>query len=125
LTLSDIPGVKVSQMNTQIDASFNQPLFLCGLLKENDKKSIKGLPFLQSLPILGALFSSTNYLKDRSELVIILYPHNRPPQAPVTGSEYFFNANLKLSNEPPARKLLPSETILKLKQSVDYPWNIF
>ncbi len=55
-----------------------------GLLKNNLVANKKGLPFLADLPILGALFRSTDYQQDRSELVFVITPRLvKPQQGPV------------------------------------------
>jgi pilus assembly protein CpaC len=56
-------------------------MVLGGLLQDNVKQSIAGLPGLKSLPILGTLFRSRDFQRDESELVIIVTPYLVKPVA--------------------------------------------
>ncbi|MGK5084304.1 hypothetical protein WDW37_13490 [Bdellovibrionota bacterium FG-1] len=88
IALEDIPGIQVNRMNTQVDARYGVPLLLSGLLQQGMREQAKGLPFLRNIPILGRLFSSEDYLTEKSELVAILLPASSPPSAsmsPFTG----------------------------------------
>lgn len=85
ITGNDIPGIQANRMKTQVDARFGVPLFLSGLLQSSTRKHARGLPALRSLPILGALFGSEDYLNEKSELVAILLPSAAPPPpTPIT-----------------------------------------
>jgi pilus assembly protein CpaC len=53
-----------------------------GLLQQNTTRDISGFPGLQNLPILGALFSSKNYIDRQTELVIIVTPYLVRPTSP-------------------------------------------
>jgi pilus assembly protein CpaC len=54
---------------------------LSGLLQDKIREEARGLPFLRNIPVLGALFGSEEFLKDRSELVVILLPTTSPPES--------------------------------------------
>jgi pilus assembly protein CpaC len=56
-------------------------MVLGGLLQDNVKQSLAGLPGLKSLPILGTLFRSRDFQRDESELVIIVTPYLVKPVA--------------------------------------------
>jgi pilus assembly protein CpaC len=56
-------------------------MVLGGLLQDNVKQSIAGLPGLRSLPVLGTLFRSRDFLRDETELVIIITPYIVKPVA--------------------------------------------
>jgi pilus assembly protein CpaC len=54
------------------------------LLQNHNSNSIKKAPFLGDLPILGALFRSTSYQRDETELVIVVTPYLvRPTSGPL------------------------------------------
>ena len=116
----DIPGVKTNRMKTQVDATLGRPLFLSGLLHEDQRKDIRGFPALKDIPILGALFSSQEYQSAQSELVAVLLPHAETPNAPM---EKFGESRLPDGPLPPPRNWLSAEDMRNLKQSSDYPWN--
>jgi pilus assembly protein CpaC len=48
---------------------------IAGLLRNSNTNDISKAPFLGDLPILGALFRSTNYRRSETELVIIVTPY--------------------------------------------------
>ena len=114
------PGVQVNRMTTQVDAQFGVPLLLSGLLQEQTREEILGVPVLKNIPILGRLFQSEDYLNQRSELVAILYPYIQPPAPPLKS----------LKNSMPLRKIPIPESWLSpaqekaLKESKEYPWNV-
>jgi pilus assembly protein CpaC len=120
-SLSDdkIPGIQANRMKTEVDAQYGIPLLLSGLLQQGTRDTAKGLPFLRSIPILGSLFGSDDYLADRSELVAILMPSSSPPPAPI---ERLVRLAPK-GSVPPPRDWTSSEDQKRLKSSPNYPWN--
>jgi pilus assembly protein CpaC len=46
-----------------------------GLLKDDVRQQLTGMPGLKKLPILGPLFRSRDYLRHETELVIIVTPY--------------------------------------------------
>ncbi len=52
-----------------------QSFVIGGLVKNNVTTDIKAFPVLGEIPILGALFRSTSFQTDKSELVFVLTPH--------------------------------------------------
>ena len=59
-----------------------QSLAIAGLIKNNVTETIKRLPVLGEIPILGALFRSSEFQTDRSELMFIITPRLVRPLAP-------------------------------------------
>ena len=47
---------------------------MAGLLSDQTRQNMDGMPGMKDLPILGALFSSKDYQKSETELVIIVTP---------------------------------------------------
>lgn len=117
--LDQIPGIQANRMKTQVDATFNSPLLLSGLLKQWVRKDARGLPFLRDIPVLGLLFGSQDYLHERSELVAILYPYAAPPEPTARNlSQLLPKGHLP----PPESWMNPREEKL-LRESKDFPWN--
>jgi pilus assembly protein CpaC len=52
-----------------------------GLIKNNLVTNLKGLPLLGEVPVLGALFRSTDYQQDRTELVFVITAHLVKPMS--------------------------------------------
>jgi pilus assembly protein CpaC len=70
-----IPAIDTRRMSTVVELKDNQSFAIAGLLKNNVRESVKKFPVLGDIPILGALFRSTKYQKDETELVVIVTPH--------------------------------------------------
>ena len=51
-----------------------QTLILSGIIQESDRTSVTKVPVLGDIPILGALFRSTNKTNQRQEVVVLLTP---------------------------------------------------
>ncbi|WP_396134166.1 type II secretion system protein GspD, partial [Chamaesiphon sp. VAR_48_metabat_135_sub] len=51
-----------------------QTLILSGIIQESDRTSVSKVPILGDIPILGALFRSTNKSNQRQEVVVLLTP---------------------------------------------------
>jgi type IV pilus assembly protein PilQ len=51
-----------------------QTLILSGIIQESDRTSVSKVPILGDIPILGALFRSTNKSNTRQEVVVLLTP---------------------------------------------------
>ncbi|HEX8884802.1 MAG TPA: type II and III secretion system protein family protein, partial [Noviherbaspirillum sp.] len=51
-----------------------QSLAIGGLIRDNLAQNIRALPLLGEVPVLGALFRSSDFQNDRSELVFIVTP---------------------------------------------------
>ncbi len=48
---------------------------MAGLIQEQTKQQINGLPGLQQLPVLGTLFRSRDYVNRQSELMVLVTPY--------------------------------------------------
>ncbi len=70
-----VPGLKVRRANTTVELSSGGSLVMAGLIQENTKQSLNGLPGAQDIPILGALFRSRDYQNEETELVVIVTPY--------------------------------------------------
>ncbi|MBL7204713.1 MAG: type II and III secretion system protein family protein [Desulfobacteraceae bacterium] len=70
-----VPGLTTRKASTVVELGDGQSFAIAGLLKETIKESISRFPLLGDIPILGALFRSSDFKKDETELVIIVTPH--------------------------------------------------
>jgi pilus assembly protein CpaC len=69
-----IPGLRVNRTETSVEIPSGGALALAGLIKEQTKQTINGLPGLMQLPVLGPLFKSRDYQNRQTELVILVTP---------------------------------------------------
>ncbi|MEJ6392438.1 type II and III secretion system protein family protein [Gymnodinialimonas sp. 2305UL16-5] len=72
---SGVPGLRTREASTTIEMRDGESFAIAGLLQDDFRDSIGQVPWLGDLPILGALFRSTSYQREQSELVIILTAH--------------------------------------------------
>ncbi len=83
VTLSgiSISALKKRQAESTVELPSGGTLALAGLLSEDTRKNIDGMPGLKDLPILGTLFRSQDYIKRETELVVLVTPYTVKPQA--------------------------------------------
>jgi pilus assembly protein CpaC len=70
-----VPGLSTRRASTSVELADGQSFAIAGLLKESIREGISKVPLLGDIPILGALFRSQSFLKQETELVIIVTPH--------------------------------------------------
>ena len=70
-----LPSFTTRRASTTVQLMDGQSFAIGGLIKNNTTTNIKAFPILGEIPILGALFRSTEFQKDKTELVFIVTPH--------------------------------------------------
>jgi pilus assembly protein CpaC len=75
-----MPVVTTRRASTTVQLYDGQSFAIGGLIKNNLTTNLKGLPVLSDVPILGALFRSSEYQQDRTELVFVVTVHLVKPQ---------------------------------------------
>ena len=70
-----IPALTVRRAETAVELPSGGSLMIAGLLQEKTRQNIDALPGMTTLPVLGALFRSRDYLSGETELVIIVTPY--------------------------------------------------
>jgi pilus assembly protein CpaC len=79
-----LPLITTRRASTTVQLADGQSFAIGGLIKNNATANIKAFPILGELPILGALFRSTDFQKDKTELVFVVTPRLvKPLPAPV------------------------------------------
>ncbi|MEO1549840.1 MAG: type II and III secretion system protein family protein [Pseudomonadota bacterium] len=71
----EVPAFSVRRATTSIEMRDGQSFAIAGLLQDDFTDSIGQVPWLGDIPVLGAMFRSTNFQRSQSELVIIVTPH--------------------------------------------------
>ena len=69
-----VPALNVRRAETTVELASGESFAIAGLFQNNGTNDITGLPWLGDVPILGALFRSTSFKRNESELVIIVTP---------------------------------------------------
>ena len=109
---SVLPSINTRQASTTVQLNDGQSFAIGGLIKNNVVEVISAFPWLANVPILGALFRSSSFQNDRTELLIIVTPRivqpvNSRPILPTdkyiqpSEGEFFLNGQLEGS---PSRK---------------------
>lgn len=80
-----VPGLLTREMNTQVEVKDGQTFSIAGLLKDTSRNVINKFPLLGDIPVLGALFRSSQYQKNETELVALVTSHLVKPIPPGKG----------------------------------------
>jgi len=67
-----IPALAVRRAETTVELPSGGSLVIGGLLQQQTKQNIDGLPGLKDLPVLGALFRSRDFQNNETELVVMV-----------------------------------------------------
>jgi pilus assembly protein CpaC len=70
-----IPSLKTRRAETTVEVPSGGSLALAGMIQEQTKQSINGVPGLMQVPILGTLFKSRDYINHQSELMVLVTPY--------------------------------------------------
>ncbi|MDE2366769.1 MAG: type II and III secretion system protein family protein, partial [Betaproteobacteria bacterium] len=77
-----VPTFTTRRISTTVQLRDGQSLAIGGLLQDNINETVNRFPVLGELPILGALFRSSNFQKDKTELMVVVTPRLVKPLAP-------------------------------------------
>jgi pilus assembly protein CpaC len=77
-----VPSLVVRRASTQVELRDGQSFAIAGLMQSNTQDHSDQLPWLGDVPVLGALFRSTNFTRNESELAIIVTPRLVQPMRP-------------------------------------------
>ena len=69
-----VPSVKTRRAETTLEIPSGGAMAMAGLIQDQTKQAINGLPGLSTLPILGTLFRSRDYINNQTELMVIVTP---------------------------------------------------
>lgn len=98
LPVNGYPIIDTRTVNTSVELKNGESLILAGLLQEEAIKNMSKIPLLGDIPILGALFRSTQNDITEKELVFFITPEIIKPTAPGVKTEL-----------PTDRKITPEE----------------
>ena len=69
-----IPGLQTRRAKTVVEMRDGESFALAGLIRKDFQDTVRQVPLLGSIPIIGSLFRSTGFQNDQTELVIIVTP---------------------------------------------------
>lgn len=70
----NVPSLTVRRARTIVDLKPGQSLAIGGLIQTEDRKILTKFPILGDIPVLGALFRSTDFIRNETDLVIFVTP---------------------------------------------------
>jgi pilus assembly protein CpaC len=70
-----IPSIKTRRAETTLEIPSGGTMAMAGLIQEQTKQAINGLPGLDQLPVLGALFRSQDFINNQTELMVLVTPY--------------------------------------------------
>jgi pilus assembly protein CpaC len=72
---STIPSIKTRRAETTLEIPSGGSIAMAGLIQEQTKQAVNGMPGIDSLPIFGALFRSQDFINNQTELMVIVTPY--------------------------------------------------
>ena len=125
-----LPSFTTRRASTTVQLMDGQSFAIGGLIKNNTTSNIKAFPILGEIPILGALFRSTNFQKDKTELIFVVTPHIVKPITASAGyklptdnyvdpsrTDIFLNGRMEGAT-PPAAPTKPSPAATPTSQEM-------
>ena len=116
-----LPSFTVNRADTTVQLNDGQSFVVAGLIKHDINATIKRFPGLGEIPILGALFRSTEFQNAQTELLFVITPRLVSPLAAVpplptdnfvvpSRSEIYLNGKLEWSSPTSTSVPIPSAT---------------
>ena len=70
-----IPSIKTRRAETTLEIPSGGAMAMAGLIQDQTKQAINGLPGLSQLPVLGSLFRSRDFVNHQTELMVLVTPY--------------------------------------------------
>lgn len=131
-TTSVLPSFTIRRASTTVQLRDGQSFAIAGLIKNNVTENIRRFPILGEIPILGALFRSSDFLNDKTELLFVITPRlvkPLPPDfalptdnfVPPTKKEFFLDGKLEGKPGEPKPAAANSSKAIKEEPGVKQP----
>jgi pilus assembly protein CpaC len=78
----EVPGLVKRRARTTVELRDGQSFAIAGLLQAQNQRTVEQLPWLGSIPVIGALFRSTQFQQRETELVVVITPNLVKPAKP-------------------------------------------
>lgn len=116
---SVLPSFSVRRASTTVQLNDGQSLAIAGLIKNNVTETVRAFPILGELPIIGALFRSSEFQNEKTELVFVITPRlvkTLPPDyalptdsfTPPSRAGFFLGGKMEGGAEKEADKRAPA-----------------
>jgi len=70
-----VPSIRTRRAETTLELPSGGSLAMAGMIHDETRHNINGLPGLMELPVLGPLFKSNDYINQRTELMVLVTPY--------------------------------------------------
>ena len=116
---SVLPSFTLRRAETTVQLNDGQSFMIAGLIKSDAAQTINRFPVLGEIPILGALFRSSEFQSDKTELMFVITPRLVKPLPPnyalptdsfvePSRAEFFFNGKMEGEPAPRQRSATPA-----------------
>jgi pilus assembly protein CpaC len=78
---TNIISLRKRLADTTVELPSGGSMMIAGLVRDDVRQAVDGLPGLTKIPVLGTLFRSRDFVRNESELVIIITPYLTRPVA--------------------------------------------
>lgn len=123
-TTSILPSFSVRRAATTVQLNDGQSFAIAGLIKNNLSETVKAFPVLGEIPILGALFRSSEFQNDKTELLFIVTPRLVKPLPPdyrlptdnfiePSRAEFFLGGKMEGTPNEPQSAVEPPKSAMK------------
>ncbi|NEW92976.1 type II and III secretion system protein family protein [Rhodopseudomonas sp. BR0M22] len=70
-----VPSIKTRRVESTVEIPSGGSLAMAGLIQEQTKQAINGMPGASQIPVLGTLFRSRDYINRQTELMVLVTPY--------------------------------------------------
>jgi pilus assembly protein CpaC len=70
-----IPSVKTRRAETTLEIPSGGSIAMAGLIQEQTKQAVNGMPGMDQIPIFGQLFRSQDFVNNQTEMMVIVTPY--------------------------------------------------
>src|SRR5258706_372051 len=77
----DVPGLRLREVRTNVTVKDGETIILSGLFSYDEAKEVSKVPLLGSIPILGELFKSRQFVERKTQLAIYVTPRLVSPDS--------------------------------------------
>ncbi len=76
-----IPGMRKRLADTTVELPSGGSMVIGGLVQDDVRQTVTGFPGLKNIPVLGSLFRSREFVRNETELVLVVTPYLVRPTA--------------------------------------------
>ena len=95
VSVQGVPGFRNRSAETEVSLRDGETLVISGLVNRDIGEDVSRVKWLSDIPILGALFKSTNFRSERTDLVIFITPTIYDPDSEINRAQVKRAAELR------------------------------